>query len=102
MQSPTTLPTHIPLKVRTRIAQHPRWVFHFTPTSCSWLSAAETFFSALTRRRLKRGIFRWITDLQIAIHRYNAQHNDDPEPFVWTKTADAILAKTNRTPASFE
>lgn len=89
-------------KVRAWLARHPRWVFHFTPTSASWLNAVETFFSALTRRRLKRGVFRSITDLQTAIHRYIAEHNDDPNPFVWTKTADAILAKTARIPVPSE
>ena len=83
-------------KVRAWLARHPRWTFHFTPTSASWLNAVETFFSALTRRRLKRGVFHSIVDLQAAINRYIAEHNDDPKPFVWTKTADTILAKTDR------
>ena len=69
------------------LARHPRFVFHFTPTSGSWLNAVETFFSALTRRRLKRGSFHSIVDLQAAIHRYIAEHNADPKPFTWTKTA---------------
>ncbi len=56
----------------------------------------ETFFSALTRQRLKRGVFRSIAGLQAAINRYIAEHKDDPRPFVWTKTADTILAKTDR------
>ena len=89
-------------KVRAWLARHPRWVFHFTPTSASWLNAVETFFSALTRRRLKRGVFRSIVDLQAAINRYIAEHNDDPKPFVWTKTAEAILAKTARFPVPSE
>jgi transposase len=83
-------------KVRAWLARHPRWTFHFTPTSASWLNAVETFFSALTRRRLKRGVFCSIVDLQAAINRYIAEHNDDPKPFVWTKTADTILTKTAR------
>lgn len=83
-------------KVRAWLARHPRWTFHFTPTSASWLNAVETFFSALTRRRLKRGAFRSIVDLQAAINRYIAEHNDDPKPFVWTKSANTILAKTAR------
>ena len=87
-------------KVRAWLARHPRWTFHFTPTSASWLNAVETFFSALTRRRLKRGAFCSIVDLQAAINRYIAEHNDDPKPFVWTKPADAILAKVARLPAS--
>ena len=87
-------------KVRAWLARHPRWTFHFTPTSGSWLNAVETFFSTLTRRRLRRGAFRSIVDLQTAIHRYLAEHNDDPKPFVWTKTADQILDKLNHSNAS--
>jgi len=89
-------------KVRAWLARHPRWTFHFTPTSASWLNAVETFFSALTRRRLKRGVFRSIVDLQAAINRYIAEHNVDPKPFVWTKTAEAILANTARIPVPSE
>lgn len=51
--------THKHPKVRAWLARHPRWTFHFTPTSCSWLNAVETFFSRLTRRRLKRGVFHY-------------------------------------------
>jgi transposase len=87
-------------KVLAWLGRHPRWTFHFTPTSGSWLNAVETFFSALTRRRLKRGSFHSIVDLQAAIHRYIAEHNADPKPFVWTKPADDILAKVNRLNAS--
>jgi transposase len=87
-------------KVLAWLARHPRWVFHFTPTSGSWLNAVETFFSALTRRRIRRGSFRSIVDLQAAINRYIAEHNHDPKPFTWTKPADQILAKVNRLNAS--
>jgi transposase len=83
-------------RVRAWLSRHPRWVFHFTPTSASWINAVEGFFSALTRRRLKRGDFTSLVDLQAAIKRYIAQHNDDPRPFTWTKPAKAILAKVNR------
>src|SRR5918994_2423196 len=79
-------PSHKHPKVWRWLARHPRFVFHFTPTSGSWLNAVETFFSALTRRRLKRGCFHSIVDLQAAIHHYIAQHNDDPKPFTWTRT----------------
>ena len=82
-------------KVLRWLARHPRFVFHFTPTSGSWLNAVETFFSALTRRRLKRGSFHSIVDLQAAIHRYLAEHNADPRPFTWTTTPVQILAKLN-------
>jgi transposase len=87
-------------KVLAWLTRHPRWTWHFTPTSGSWLNAVETFFSALTRRRLKRGVFRSIVELQTAINRYLAEHNRDPQPFVWTKRADQILAKVNRLNAS--
>jgi transposase len=83
--------THKHPKVLAWLARHPRWTFHFTPTSGSWLNAVETFFSALTRRRLKRGTFRSIVDLQASIHRYLAEHNQDPRPFTWTRSADQIL-----------
>ena len=83
-------------KVLEWIENHPRFVFHFTPTSASWLNAVESFFSALTRRRLRRGIFCSIVELQAAINRYIDEHNGDPAPFVWTKTADQILSKANR------
>jgi transposase len=87
-------------KVLAWLGRHPRWTFHFTPTAGSWLNAVETFFSALTRRQIRRGSFRSIVDLQAAIHRYIAQHNADPRPFIWTKPADQIFAKLNRLNAS--
>jgi transposase len=80
-------------KVLAWLVRHPRWTFHFTPTSGSWLNAVETFFSALTRRRLKRGSFHSIVDLQAAINRYIAEHNADPTPFTWTKTPEQTLNK---------
>ena len=85
-------------KVIEWLARHPRWVFHFTPTSGSWLNAVETFFSALTRRRIRRGVFHSIADLQAAINRYLREHNDAPKPFVWTKSADTIFAKLEQPP----
>jgi transposase len=94
--------THKTPEVMRRLARHPRWVFHFTPTSGSWLNAVETFFSALTRRRLRRGVFRSVVDLQAAINRYLEDHNDDPKPFVWTKSPETILAKTQRFPEPFQ
>ena len=94
--------THKHPKVRAWLARHPRWTFHFTPTSASWINAVEGFFSALTRRRLKRGVFHSIVDLQAAINRYVAEHNQNPKPFVWTKPADTILAKIDRLPVPSE
>jgi transposase len=91
--------THKHPKVRAWLARHPRWVFHFTPTSASWLNAVEGFFSVLTRRRIRRGAFQSVVDLQAAINRYIREHNDDPKPFVWTKSAATILDKISRLPA---
>jgi transposase len=91
--------THKHPKVRDWLTRHPRWVFHFTPTSGSWLNAVESFFSTLTRRRLRRGVFRSIVDLQAAINGYLDEHNADPKPFAWTKPAKDILAKIDRLPA---
>ena len=82
------------------LARHPRWTFHFTPTSASWLNAVENFFSKMTRQRIRRGVFRSIADLQAAINAYLAEHNASPKPFVWTKSADAILAKLDRSSVS--
>ncbi len=88
--------THKHPKVRAWLARHPRWVFHFTPASASWLNAVEGFFSILTRRRLRRGVFKGVVDLQAAINRYLKEHNADPKPFVWTKPASEIFDKLAR------
>ena len=85
--------THKHPKVRKWLANHPRWVFHFTPTSASWLNAVEGFFSAITRRRIRRGVFRSVGELEDAIRRYIQHHNRQAKPFVWTKTADQIREK---------
>lgn len=94
--------THKHPKVRKWLADHPRWVFHFTPTSASWLNAVEGFFSILTRRRIRRGSFTSVSDLQDAIRRYIREHNGNAKPFVWTQPAETILAKLRRLPVSFE
>jgi transposase len=83
-------------KVRAWLTRHPRWTFHFTPTSCSWLNAVETFFATLTRRRLQRGAFPSLVHLQAAINRYLDEHNQRPKPFVWTADPNRIIAKVNR------
>lgn len=94
--------THKHPKVKAWLKRHPRWTFHFTPTSGSWLNAVENFFSTLTRKRIRRGSFHSIVDLQAAINRYLAEHNADPKPFVWKASAASILAKLDRLPASSE
>jgi transposase len=92
--------THKHPKVLAWLERHPRWTFHHTPTSGSWLNAVETFFSALTRRRIRRGTFGSIVDLQAAIHRYLAEHNANPKPFIWTATPASITAKLDQVNAS--
>jgi transposase len=88
--------THKHPKVRRWLAQHPRWSFHFTPTSASWLNAVEGFFAKLTNRRLKRGVFRSLADLENAITRFIAEINANPKPFVWTARPNRILAAVKR------
>jgi hypothetical protein len=70
------------------------------PTSASWLNAVENFFSKMTRQRIRRGVFRSIVDLQTAINAYLAEYNASPKPFVWTQSAEAILAKLDRLPVT--
>ena len=88
--------THKHPKVRAWLGRHRRFHFHFTPTSASWLNAVEGFFAKLTRRRLKRGLFNGIADLQAAINRFLRETNDDPKPFIWTADPDAIIEKVRR------
>jgi transposase len=83
-------------KTRAWLDRHPRFVFHFTPTSGSWLNAVEGFFAKLSKRRLKRGVFRSIVDLQAAINRFLRETNDHPKPFTWTADPDKIIAAVRR------
>jgi transposase len=92
--------THKHPKVQAWLKRHPRWTFHFTPTSASWLNAVENFFSSLTRQRIRRGSFHSVVDLQAAINRYLAEHNAGAKPFTWTASAASIMAKLQRLPAA--
>jgi transposase len=78
------------------LARHPRFTFHFTPTSASWINAVEGFFAKLTKRRLKRGVFHSLVALQAAINRFLAEANQEPRPFRWTKDPDKIIAAVRR------
>jgi len=69
---------------------------HFTPTSASWLNAIEGFFANLTKKRLKRGVFRSLRKLKDAIHRFLDDTNANPKPFVWTKAPNKIIAAVRR------
>lgn len=88
--------SHKTAKVKKWLSKHPRFHLHFTPTSASWMNMVERFFSELTTKRLRRGIFRTVEELEEAIMNYLAAHNDNPKIFVWTKDADTILSKVEK------
>jgi len=79
-------------EVNAWLARHPRITLHFTPTSGSWLNMVEIFFGIITRQAIRRGTFRSVHELTDAIRRYIDAYNERAKPFVWTKTADQILA----------
>ena len=88
--------THKTPSVRAWFARHPRFRVHFTPTSASWLNLVERFFALITERQIKRATHRSTRELEDAIREYLSVHNNHPKPFVWTKTADQILASVAR------
>ncbi|MDQ6848398.1 MAG: IS630 family transposase [Actinomycetota bacterium] len=88
--------THKHPDVKTWLGKHPRFHMHFTPTSSSWLNLVERWFRELTDKALRRGVFHSVPDLIAKIEEYLDAHNDDPKPFIWTATADDILAKVAR------
>jgi transposase len=88
--------THKHAKVKRWLSRHPRFHMHFTPTGSSWLNMVERFFRDLTQNRLRRGIFRSVEELIIAIDEYIGRHNDNPKPFIWTAKAADILEKVKR------
>jgi transposase len=88
--------THKTPAIKAWFARHPRFTVHFTPTSASWLNQVERWFATLTQNYIRRGTHRSTRELEQAIRNYLQVHNADPKPFVWTKTADAILASIER------
>src|SRR6266852_1610471 len=84
--------THKTKLIRNWFARRPRWHVHLTPTSSSWLNQVERFFALLTERQIRRGIHRSVVALKGAITAFIEQHNANPKPFRWTKSADDILA----------
>jgi transposase len=88
--------THKHPKVQAWQKRHPRFQFHCTPTSASWLNQVERFFRELTVKRLRRGVFYSVDDLIEAIDEYLAAHNTNPQPFVWKAKAPDILEKVKR------
>ena len=87
--------THKTPSVRRWLNRRPEYIVHFTPTSASWLNMVERFFSEITTRRLRRGVFRSVRFLRQAIMDYLAEHNQNPKPFIWTADADLILNRVN-------
>lgn len=88
--------THKHPVVQAWLAKHPRFHMHFTPTSASWLNMVERFFRDITTERLRRGVFTSVPELVAAIDEYVAHHNENPKPFIWTKSARDILQKVIR------
>jgi transposase len=88
--------THKHPNVQKWLARHPRFHVYFTPTSSSWLNMVERFFRDLTEQRLRRGVFRDVEELIMAMGDYIDKHNDNPKPFVWTAKASDILEKVKR------
>jgi len=88
--------THKTAIIRKWFAKRPRFHVHFTPTYASWINLVERWFAELTNKRIRRGVFRSVKDLETAIRQYIDVHNENPKPFVWTKTADQILASIAR------
>lgn len=88
--------THKTALIRRWLAKRPRFHVHFTPTSASWINLVERWFAALTEKQIRRGVHRSVSQLEAAIKQYLALTNDTPKPFVWSKTADEILASVAR------
>ncbi len=88
--------THKHTAVKRWLKRHKRIHIHFTPTSASWLNMGERFFRDLTDKRIRRGVFRSVSELNAAINDYLAVHNQHPKPFIWTAKASDILEKVKR------
>jgi hypothetical protein len=82
--------------VKAWLAKHPRFHLHFTAKGASWMNLVERFFAEITTKRIRRGVFRSVGELEDAVRDYLDQHNADPKPFVWTKTANAVIACEHR------
>jgi transposase len=88
--------THKTPAIHRWLVRHPRFHLHFTPTGASWINLVERWFAALTEKQLRRGVHRSTHELELAIRRYIEITNAHPKPFIWTKTADEILASVAR------
>lgn len=88
--------THKTPEVQAWLEKHPRFKLHFTPTSASWMNLVERFFAEITAKRIRRGSYTSVDDLEGAIYDYLLQHNAKPKPFVWSKSAEDILTRERR------
>ena len=88
--------THSTPEVKKWLKAHRRFVVHYVPTSCSWLNLIERWFAELTNKRVRRDSFFSVDELEAAIHEFLAAWNEEPKPFIWTATVEAILAKLAR------
>lgn len=87
---------HKKQEVKDWLAKHPRFHFHFIPTSSSWLNLVERWFGQITAERIRRGVFKSVEELEHTIDDYIKHNNANPKPFVWTKSANDIILKVNR------
>lgn len=94
--------THKHADVKTWFLKHPRFHVHFIPTSSSWLNLVERWFAEITNKRIRKGVFRSVPELITAIYDYIQHHNKNPQPFIWTKSAEEIISKVNRCKATME
>ena len=110
-ETPTGLDLHLVLDnygthnhdhVHHWLSKHPRFHLHFTPTSSSWLNLVERWFGEITRKRIRRGVFKSVPDLIAAIQDFIRVNNQNPKPFVWTKKVDQILEKVGHCKAVTE
>ena len=92
--------THKTKQVQNWLKRHTCFKLHFIPTSSSWLNLVERFFALITADAIRRGVFTSVAELEATIAGYLTNHNTKPTPFVWTKSADVILAKVNRARAT--
>jgi transposase len=88
--------THKSPMIQRWLVKRPRFHLHFTPTGASWINLVERWFALLTEKQIRRGIFRSTRELETTIRNYIDTHNEHPKPFIWTKTADQILATVAR------
>ncbi len=88
--------THKNDKVKEWLEKHRRFHLHFIPTSSSWLNLVERWFAEITEKQIRRGAFHSVHDLEKAIYQFIEHNNQNPKPFIWTKSADEIITKVNR------